>query len=62
MKEFNLSKKMFIDLNKGVKWILSDDIKEFIREIQKEGTIILADDILVIKYSRFMKLAGDKLK
>ncbi len=36
-------------------------VKEFIEEIQKEGTIILADDVLVIKYSKFKKLAGEDL-
>lgn len=56
MKKFDLSKK--IELG----YLKVDDVKEFIRLIKYWSYIDLGKDWLVIKYSKFKELAGDKLK
>lgn len=63
-KEFNLSNKRIVYSNASGRGLVRYDereVKEFIKRLKTEGTIILADDIIVIRYSKFKELAGGKL-
>ncbi len=41
--------------------IAVSDVKNFIKEIEKESAILLGKDLMVIPYSKFKELAGEKL-
>jgi hypothetical protein len=65
-EEFNLSEEEFDTVNlsptkeEGI-W-LESDIKEFIKKIKYWGLIDLKENKLVIDYSKFQELAGEKLR
>lgn len=61
-----LSKKesyvTYKDSPKGIErvvWKKEKDVAEAMKKVEKESTIILADDILVIKYSKFKEIIGE---